>query len=137
MISNVAIHPGVEGASSLPPWGRSSGTGAQVVSLQDGRAAGVEKNSAGANNPWQQYAAEDKGAVSDDELQQAVTHVQDFIQSVKRDLSFSIDEQTGQKLIKVIDPETDKVVRQIPPEDFVSLSKKLGELQGMFFQDRA
>ncbi len=36
-------------------------------------------------------------------------------------LKFSKDEQTGKMVVKVIDKNTDKVIRQVPPQDFLDM----------------
>jgi flagellar protein FlaG len=40
-------------------------------------------------------------------------------------------------VIKVIDRETDEVVRQIPSEEVVRMRKRLQEAAGVIFQDSA
>ena len=48
---------------------------------------------------------------------------------MQRDLSFSVDDSTGETIITVIDSKTDEVVRQIPSEYVVRLAQNLNELQ--------
>ncbi len=59
------------------------------------------------------------------ELSQAVDHLNALAQQVRRELRFSVDETTGRVVIKVLDAETDEVVRQIPPEQVLSLVEHL------------
>src|SRR5437016_2994263 len=51
------------------------------------------------------------------DLEAAVSHLNTHAQLLQRDLQFSIDENSGQTVIKVIDPETKEVIRQIPAEE--------------------
>ncbi|NLK85484.1 MAG: flagellar protein FlaG [Aeromonadales bacterium] len=44
-------------------------------------------------------------------------------------LAFSFDDDTEDTIIKVTDLNTEKLVRQIPSEDFLELSKRLKEFQ--------
>jgi flagellar protein FlaG len=48
-------------------------------------------------------------------------------------LQFAVDEDTGEHLIKVLDPETGDVLRQFPPEEFLHMVKNLRNLKGMLF----
>ncbi len=64
----------------------------------------------------------------EEELKQAVSRIQDFVQSIHRELHFSVDQDSGRTVIRVIDAETDKVIRQIPPEEVIAVSKQLREL---------
>jgi flagellar protein FlaG len=64
------------------------------------------------------------------DLQQAVDNLKELVQSVKRNLEFSIDSDSGRYVIKVIDAETDKVVRQIPPEEVLRISRSFKDSLG-------
>jgi len=52
-------------------------------------------------------------------------------------VSFSPDKDTGETLIKVIDNQTNEVVRQIPPEELMRLKKRLEDLQGLLVDKKA
>lgn len=61
------------------------------------------------------------------QLQEAVSKLNDYTQSISRKLSFSIEESTGRTVIKVYDAETDELIRQIPPEETLRLAEVIGE----------
>ena len=67
-------------------------------------------------------------------LEQAVDDLNDFIQDVRRELSFSVDNESGRTVIKVIDSESQQVVRQIPPEEVVSMTERLQSRSGLLMQ---
>ena len=48
-------------------------------------------------------------------------------------LQFAVDKETGEQLIKVLDPETGEVLHQFPPEEFLQVVKNLRHLKGMLF----
>lgn len=60
-----------------------------------------------------------------EQLQQAVTEINDYVQNLRRTLSFSIEEETGRTVIRVYDSETDELIRQIPPEETLKLVESL------------
>ncbi|GAB6068696.1 flagellar protein FlaG [Methylothermus subterraneus] len=64
------------------------------------------------------------------QLQQAVKEINDHLQLVRRNLEFSVDKDTRQIVVKVIDAETGEVVRQIPPDAVLELAKFLREREG-------
>lgn len=70
-------------------------------------------------------------------LQAAVDAANKFLQPVARNLQFSIDEDSGKTIVKVIDTETDKVVRQIPSEEMLAISRALGRLKGVMVEQHA
>jgi len=43
---------------------------------------------------------------------------------------FEKDKETESLVVKVVDRESGEVIRQVPPEELLSLSKRLRELQG-------
>ena len=43
---------------------------------------------------------------------------------------FERDDGTEDLIVKIVDSETDEVIRQIPPEELINLSKHLKELTG-------
>lgn len=51
-------------------------------------------------------------------------------------LSFSIHKETNRVVVKVIDPESNKVLRQIPPEELLDLAVKLQEMLGILIDKR-
>ena len=46
-------------------------------------------------------------------------------------LYFSLDEDTGETVISVIDNKTGEIVRQIPPDEILQLKKKMEEIHGL------
>ncbi|GGE58006.1 hypothetical protein GCM10011533_08120 [Streptosporangium jomthongense] len=60
-----------------------------------------------------------------EELDDAVSQLNDYVQNVQRDLQFEVDNELGQTIVKVVDQETQEVVRQIPDEVAMRLAEKL------------
>jgi flagellar protein FlaG len=52
-------------------------------------------------------------------------------------VQFSSDAESGRVVVRVVNPETGELVRQIPSEDALSLARALGKLQGVFLQQKA
>lgn len=49
---------------------------------------------------------------------------------------YSYHEQTNRVMIKVVDKDTDKVVREIPPEKSLDMLQKIWELAGMLVDEK-
>lgn len=71
--------------------------------------------------------AQDKDANNDVNLKKAVDDLNGFIQNTHRDLQFSIDEDSGTMVVRVIDSKSEKVIRQIPNEETLRLARSLAE----------
>ena len=67
--------------------------------------------------------------VSRKEIDQAVARIEDFVQSIQRDLSFAVEDDTGRTVITVIDSATEEIIRQIPSEEVLELARNLSELR--------
>ncbi|MFQ3235291.1 MAG: flagellar protein FlaG [Paraglaciecola sp.] len=77
-------------------------------------------------------------------VDEALTHINDFVQSKNRQLNFSVDEDSGRQVIKVTDAGSGDVIRQIPTPEVLKLSARIQELQsdlgsavGLFFDNQA
>lgn len=68
-----------------------------------------------------------------DKLKMAVQEIEKFVQSVKRNLEFSIDEPSGQVVVKVIASDSGEVVRQIPNEEVLRLANSLNDASSLLF----
>jgi flagellar protein FlaG len=51
-------------------------------------------------------------------------------------LKFTIDHESHEIMVKVIDPETDKVIKVLPPEELQRLHGKIRETLGFLFDER-
>jgi flagellar protein FlaG len=49
-------------------------------------------------------------------------------QNIQRRLSFQVDDVSGKTVVKVYDRETEELIRQFPPEELLTLSQRLKEL---------
>ncbi|WP_115719231.1 flagellar protein FlaG [Gallaecimonas mangrovi] len=74
-------------------------------------------------------AAAAKAGVKGQELSDAVQSLADYVSMRGYNLSFSEDEDSGSLVIKVIDSDTDKVIRQIPAEEVLKTAERLKELK--------
>ena len=73
--------------------------------------------------------AEEK-ETSEQALDAAVKQLNSYAQSINRNLEFNVDTDSGQTVVKVIDSETDELIRQIPNEEALTIAKQLDEVSG-------
>lgn len=74
-------------------------------------------------NPKKEY--------SEEEIKSAIGSVNKAINPYDRKLEFSIHEATRYISVKVIDTNTDEVIREIPPEKILDMVAKLWEMAGI------
>ncbi|MCL7743478.1 flagellar protein FlaG [Guyparkeria hydrothermalis] len=63
-------------------------------------------------------------------LEAKLAELEELVQSRQRDLSFSVDDDTGRTVVKVINARTDEVVRQIPSEEILSIARRIENGEG-------
>lgn len=74
---------------------------------------------------------------SEEQVKQAVQKIQGVVDNLAHNLRFSIDEDTGKTIIKVMDARTDEVIRQFPTEEAIEIARTLDKVQGLLFNDKA
>ncbi len=79
--------------------------------------------------PEQQEAAQEPREVRTQRVEQAVERLNDYVQSLQRDLRFSLDDDLGRTVVSVVDRSTDEVIRQIPNETALQLARNLKAMQ--------
>lgn len=72
-----------------------------------------------------------------EELQSALQKIKEFVSAAASDINFSIDSESGRTVVKVIDRSTKEIIRQIPSQEFLDMSKALDRLQGLLLKNKA
>lgn len=68
---------------------------------------------------------------------EAIKNIQEFVDAAQRGLQFSIDEDTGRIVVKVIARQTGEVLRQLPSEEALELARRLQDAGSLLFTERA
>jgi flagellar protein FlaG len=64
-------------------------------------------------------------------VEKAVQRATELARSLSRKLSFSYDDRINKVIVRVMEGESDKLVRQIPAEEMIRLSVRMDEIMGM------
>ena len=72
-----------------------------------------------------------------DQVKQAVDQVQQIVRPLAQSLQFSIDEDSHNTVVKIVDTETNKVIRQIPSEEMLQMAKALDKFTGLLMRQQA
>ncbi len=115
---------------------RNSASASQLAAVSASSKGAVEAREAGGNKL--PVSAEDVSKSSAKEapqapekveadLDKAVASINDYVQSIQRDLQFSVDDELERTVIRVVDRDSGELIRQIPEEVFLDLARKLKE----------
>lgn len=116
--------------STLVARAGASSKGAVIAQPNEGGKSLPSTNESG--NVSTSKAVEDTPVESEKQLDNAVASVNSYVQSIQRDLQFSVDEESEKTVIKVLDGGSGELIRQIPEDIFLELARNLkqdGELQ--------
>ena len=94
----------------------------RTVPTQEGRSQQPDN---GRNSP------------SRDEVEDAVSRLSKFVAPNQSEINFSVDESSGVRVVKIIDRNSNEVIRQMPSEEAVALARALDKLQGLLIKDKA
>jgi len=80
-----------------------------------------------------QSGAEKKAAgVDPDTLNEAIDAIREKLEPGRRALEFSVNKKLNEVIVRVVDPSSDQVIREIPPEEIITMRERLrdfGELR--------
>lgn len=93
-----------------------------------------QKNAAPIELPNQ--AVQAIGKLDASTVKSAAEQINKFLQQFDRNLQFSVDEETGVHVVKVIDSQSSEVIRQMPTEEMLAIAKALDKLQGLLIKDK-
>jgi flagellar protein FlaG len=81
--------------------------------------------------------ADQPRAIEKDTLQDVVETIQDFVQSVSRNINFQLDDSSGRMIVNVTERNTGELIRQIPSEEALQLAENLSEIRSLLFKAEA
>jgi flagellar protein FlaG len=70
-----------------------------------------------------------------EQVQQGVKEMNSQLNLANHSIRFSIDDESHDLVVKVVDTDTDKIIRQIPAEEILRLREHMKELSGMIVEE--
>lgn len=71
------------------------------------------------------------------QVNNALKQINETLKNLSQSLEFSVDSDSEQVVIKVIDQQTKEVIRQIPTEEALEIAKALDRVQGLLIRQTA
>ncbi len=99
---------------------------------QSQEAQGVQKTENQQNATLQQEPEKMK-----QNLEEIVEGLNEMAQIFNRGLDFAVHEETHRLMVKVIDKETDEVIREIPPKEILDMVAKMQDTFSVLLDVRA
>ena len=75
-------------------------------------------------------------APSKEELDRIIKNIAAQVQSYQRSLQFSVDKDSGEVVVKIVDATTKEVIRQIPSQEILDLANRLKSMTGLLLKEQ-
>jgi flagellar protein FlaG len=87
--------------------------------------------------PEQRPVGEKKSGVSNDEIFRAIEKANERVMNRSTELRFSVHERTKEVMIKVMNTETQEIIREIPSEKILDMVANFMEIAGLYVDEEA
>ena len=74
---------------------------------------------------------------SRDAIAKAAEDIQNFVKDMGRNLSFSVDDVTGYNVVRVVNPDTNELIRQLPSEELLKIARSMKDLGNVLVNQKA
>ncbi len=73
---------------------------------------------------------------SAEELASVMKDIQEKLNAFNGELKIMTDEESGVQVVKIVETQTDKVIRQIPSESVLKIAQYLDEIAGLLYNEK-
>ncbi|MGX9461072.1 flagellar protein FlaG [Shewanella sp. A14] len=70
-------------------------------------------------------------------LEEVVIQLSEVVSLMNKGLAFSVDEDSGSAIVKVMDIDSGEIIRQIPSDEALELAQKLQDVKGLLMRTEA
>jgi len=70
-------------------------------------------------------------------LDSALESAREKARLAQASLEFSVDDESGRTVVKVLDSQTNEVIRQIPSEEMLAIARNLDRIEGLLLRQTA
>ncbi|MGM0767042.1 MAG: flagellar protein FlaG [Pseudomonadota bacterium] len=105
------------------PQNEGSNASAQFAASSAGRSVSVQPSQVQESSKAARLEA--RNEQQREQLDDAVTQLNDYVQTVQRDLKFEVNNELGETIVRVVDQDTQEVIRQIPDDVALRLAENL------------
>jgi flagellar protein FlaG len=108
-----------------------------ISSIQTTSSIQHEASKRASTQPVEEKIVPESDEGVPEDLKTMVRDLQRVSETFNRRLSFSYNEKLSQVVVKIIDNDTDKVVREIPPVELQHCYEHIREVLGLLFDKSA
>ncbi|MHB8129446.1 MAG: flagellar protein FlaG [Mobilitalea sp.] len=96
-----------------------------ITKIRNGNQFGSEQNQGQKENP-----------TSEKQIKEAISKANNKLKGIRTRCEFSYHEETNRVSIKVLDKETQEIIREIPTEEALEMIEKMWEIAGLLVDEK-
>jgi flagellar protein FlaG len=120
------------GTATLPAAGSAAGRAAPLPG-----ASGASETATPPAPTQPRATPPTQAPLSSDALRQVASQINNFLKSSSSNLQFMVDGDTRKVVVRIVDSETNELIRQIPSEEMLAISKSLDRMSGLLIKQKA
>ena len=125
----------IEEAVDMQIRSAGSNTARNTGKANTGRDGAAKDSAVKSSEEHPNYKKSDP-AYKDDVLEKIIDDLNKKLNSAGRELRCSIHKETGQVMVKVVDTDSGKTIREIPPEKSLDILAKILEQSGLLVDEK-
>lgn len=102
-------------------------TGIEDISIVDQNGVSSEAN---------QTDSEKKQTLNEKQIQNAISRANNSMKGIRTRAEFTYHEKINRVSIKIMNEDTNEVIREIPPEESIKMIEKMWELVGLIVDEK-
>jgi flagellar protein FlaG len=75
--------------------------------------------------------------LTNDGIKQVAQQIDDFLKASSSNLQVSVDSESEELIVRVVDTETQEVIRQIPSKEMLAMSQAIDQMSGLLLRQTA
>lgn len=95
----------------------------------------AQPRSAPAPAPTMAHAAQTAPA-SAETIKQAARQINDLLKSSQADVEFTVNSESNHVVVRIVDSQTQQVIRQMPSEEMIAIAKSMDRMSGLLIQQK-
>jgi flagellar protein FlaG len=128
-LTNIGATPGQAASTPMPM--PNSAAGQKIV------RSDAEVVSSVASMEIKASSVNETSAPTREVVAKAAQQIQSFVQSMGRNLNFSVDSTTGYHVVRVTNPDTGEIIRQLPSEELLRIAQSFAQINSALVNQKA
>lgn len=75
--------------------------------------------------------------MDDAQVKAAIQAANSALEAAQSGIEFSIDSASGKTIVRILDKQTNEVIRQLPSEEMLEIAKAIDRYEGMLLHQKA